>query len=261
MKAAPGASVGPMRRISNHRFVALARATIALMLAGAACSRTDDRPAVWTYVSAELFQPNCATASCHSRGRAVAGLDFSDPDRGYKSLTGLKIWIPDPDGTIGGDCKTVGATVYCERYRPLVLAFNPEQSRLVNMLRARAAPRMPPDRPLSEADIQPDRNLDSRRRARDAGRGARRVAESGRRRSGRRWCRGPSGRQLRRRQLRTRIGRRRRRALTIGSPVRSEAARRYAREQREIAVDHALGEATAGSRGAHRTRPSTAPPG
>ena len=154
MKAAPGASVGPMRRISNHRFVALARATIALMLAGAACSRTDDRPAVWTYVSAELFQPSCATASCHSRGRAVAGVDFSDPDRGYESLTGLKIWIPDPAGTIGGDCKTVGATVYCERDRPLVLAFNPEQSRVVNMLRARAAPRMPPDRPLPEADIQ-----------------------------------------------------------------------------------------------------------
>lgn len=154
IEAAPGASVGPMRRISNHRFVALARATIALMLAGAACSQTDDRPAVWTYVSAGLFQPSCATASCHSRGRAVAGLDFSEPDRGYQSLTGLKIWIPDPAGTIGGDCKTVGATVYCERDRPLVLAFNPEQSRVVNMLRARAAPRMPPDRPLPEADIQ-----------------------------------------------------------------------------------------------------------
>jgi len=154
IEAAPGASVGPMRRIANHRFVALARVTIALTLAGAACSQTDDRPAVWTYVSAGLFQPSCATASCHSRGRAVAGLDFSDPDRGYESLTGLKIWIPDPDGTIGGDCKTVGATVYCERDRPLVLAFNPEQSRVVNMLRARAAPRMPPDRPLPEADIQ-----------------------------------------------------------------------------------------------------------
>jgi hypothetical protein len=140
-----------MRRISTHCVVALA---IALMLAGAACSGSDNRPAVWTYVSAELFQPSCATASCHSRGRAVAGLDLSDPDRGYTSLTGLKVWIPDPAGTIGGDCKTVGATVYCERERPLVLAFNPEQSRVVNMLRARAAPRMPPDRPLPEADIQ-----------------------------------------------------------------------------------------------------------
>ena len=134
--------------------MALFRAAIVLALVGAACNRTDDRPAVWTYVSAELFQPSCATASCHSRGSAVAGLDFSDPDRGYESLTGLKIWIPDPAGTIGGVCKTVGATVYCERDRPLVLAFDPDQSRLVNMLRARAAPRMPPDRPLPEADIQ-----------------------------------------------------------------------------------------------------------
>lgn len=153
IEAAPGAPVGPMRPSSNHRLVALAAAAIALALAGAACGDTDDRPAVWTYVSAELFQPNCATASCHSRGRAVAGLDFSDPDRGYASLTALKVWVADPDGTVGGDCKTVGAAVYCERDRPLVLAFNPSQSRVVNMLRARAAPRMPPDRPLPEADI------------------------------------------------------------------------------------------------------------
>ena len=154
IEAASGASVSLMRAISNHRFVALARVAIALAAAGPACGSTDDRPAVWTYVSAELFQPNCATASCHSRGVAVAGLDFSDPDRGYRSLTGLAVWVPDPDGAIGGDCRAVGATVYCERERPLLLAFNPSQSRVVNMLRARAAPRMPPDRPLSEPDIR-----------------------------------------------------------------------------------------------------------
>ena len=35
-----------------------------------------------------------------------------------------------------------------------MLAFNPDQSKLVNMLRARGtAARMPPDRPMSEADI------------------------------------------------------------------------------------------------------------
>lgn len=153
MKAAPGTSVGAMRPMANHRLAVLAWAAAALALAGAACGKNDDRPAVWTYVSAELFAPNCATASCHSRGSAVAGLDFSDPDRGYESLTGLKVWVPDPDGTIGGVCKTVADTLYCERDRPLVLAFNLSQSRVVNMLRARAAPRMPPDRPMSEADI------------------------------------------------------------------------------------------------------------
>jgi hypothetical protein len=124
-----------------------------MTVAGAACGKTDDRPAVWTYISAELFQPNCATASCHSTGLAVAGLDFSDPRRGYKSLTGLHIWVPDPTGNLGGDCVTVDGTSYCYRDRPLVVAFDPSQSRLVNMLRARSAPRMPPDRPLPEADI------------------------------------------------------------------------------------------------------------
>jgi len=124
-----------------------------MTLAGAACGTTDDRPAVWTYISAELFQPNCATASCHSTGLAVAGLDFSDPGRGYKSLTGLHIWVPDPTGNLGGDCVSVDGTSYCYRDRPLVVAFDPSQSRLVNMLRARSAPRMPPDRPLPEADV------------------------------------------------------------------------------------------------------------
>ena len=48
-----------------------------------------------------------------------------------------------------------GATVVCQRgFRPLVTPFNAEQSRIVNMLRARGAARMPPDRPLPEADIQ-----------------------------------------------------------------------------------------------------------
>jgi uncharacterized membrane protein YgcG len=139
-------------RPSSSRISILPLALVAVL--GVACAKTDDRPAVWTYVSAELFQPNCATASCHSRGIAVAGLDFSDPGRGYKSLTGLHVWIPDPGGTIGGDCTTVGGTVYCERDRALVVAFDPAQSRVVNMLRARSAPRMPPDRPLPEADIQ-----------------------------------------------------------------------------------------------------------
>src|SRR5204863_5786324 len=143
----------PMRPPSSRRRLPIGSVALAAALIGPACAKTDDRPAVWAYISAELFQPNCATASCHSRGRAVAGLDFSDPGRGYTSLTGLKVWIPDPNGTIGGDCLTVDGTVYCERDRALLVAFDPSQSRLVNMLRARSAPRMPPDRPLPEADI------------------------------------------------------------------------------------------------------------
>lgn len=133
--------------------------TAALLLAVAAsvlpaCSATDDRPAEWGYISPAVFAPNCATASCHSPAAAVSGLDFSDADRGYTSLTGLWIWIVDPAGTEANGCRNVNGTVVCQRgHRPLVTAFNPAASRLVNMLRARGAPRMPPDRPLPEADI------------------------------------------------------------------------------------------------------------
>jgi hypothetical protein len=125
-----------------------------LGLAGG-CNATDDRPPVWEYISPVIFQPNCATTSCHSRAAAVAGLDFSDPDRGYTSLTGLWVWIVDPGGTIDNGCKPMEGTVVCQRSRrPLVNPYNPAQSRVVNMLRARSASRMPPDRPLSEADIR-----------------------------------------------------------------------------------------------------------
>src|SRR5207253_9665299 len=63
----------------------------------AGCSDADGRPGAWPYLSPAIFQPSCATVSCHSRSTAVAGLDFSEPDRGYASLTALSIWIVDPD--------------------------------------------------------------------------------------------------------------------------------------------------------------------
>jgi hypothetical protein len=113
----------------------------------------DTRPAAWEYISPIIFEPSCATSSCHSRAAAVAGLDFSDPERGYTSLMGLKVWIVNPAGTDG--CKPIDGQVVCQRnFRPMVTPYNPEQSRLVNMLRGRNAARMPPDRPLPEADIQ-----------------------------------------------------------------------------------------------------------
>lgn len=123
-------------------------------LMGPGCGRDDDtRPPEWEYISAAIFQPNCATASCHSRAAAAAGLDFSDADRGYTSLTGLWIWIVDPDAT-GPGCRPDMGTNVCERGdRPLVTPYVPSQSRLVNSLRARGSSRMPPDRPLTEADI------------------------------------------------------------------------------------------------------------
>jgi hypothetical protein len=135
--------------LDAHRMHAVALIAVAGLLG---CG-TDPRPAAWEYLSPVVFQPSCATQSCHSRAAAVAGLDFSDPERGYTSLTGLKVWVVDPTGTEG--CKRMDGVVVCQRnFRPLVTPYNPEQSRIVNMLRARGAARMPPDRPLTEADIR-----------------------------------------------------------------------------------------------------------
>jgi hypothetical protein len=114
-----------------------------------------NRPAEWEYISPVIVEPNCASGSCHSPGTAAAGLDFSNPDVGYSSLTRLWVWIVDrtKEGTTG--CGQRDGTTVCERqYRPLVTPYDPAQSRLVSMLRGRNAPRMPPDRPLDEADIE-----------------------------------------------------------------------------------------------------------
>jgi hypothetical protein len=114
-----------------------------------------DRPATWAYISPVIFQPNCASGSCHSPAAAVAGLDFSDPDKGYASLTRLWVWIVDRSKEGQPGCGKAAGRVVCERlFRPLITPYDPGQSRLVNMLRGRNAPCMPPDRPLDEADIR-----------------------------------------------------------------------------------------------------------
>jgi hypothetical protein len=133
---------------------------VSLVAAGAfGCGATDNRPAEWGYISPALFQPNCATTSCHSPAAAVSGLDFSTPDNGYASLTRLWVWVVVTDGGVappaGVPCATINGTFVCEQQlRPLVTPYDPAGSRVVDMLRARNAPRMPPDRPLPEADIE-----------------------------------------------------------------------------------------------------------
>jgi hypothetical protein len=130
--------------------------TVVLTVFGGCGNHADGRPAEWPYISPILFQPNCATTSCHSRAEAAAGLDFSDPGRGYESLFRLEVWIVDRAATPGqAGCKAAEGTVVCPRgARPLVIPYNPAQSRVINMLRARGAARMPPDRPLPEVDIR-----------------------------------------------------------------------------------------------------------
>ncbi len=133
---------------------AIALAVCAVIAAPGCGDATDHRPAAWEYISPAIIQPNCATTSCHGQAAAVSGLDFSTPDRGYASLTALWVWIVDPNGTIDNGCQQRGDQIVCQRnHRPLVTPFDPAQSRLTHMLRADGAPRMPPDRPLPEADI------------------------------------------------------------------------------------------------------------
>ena len=131
---------------------------LALAVVSQGCGGADDRPAVWGFISPEIMQPNCATTSCHGPAAAVSGLDFSTPERGYTSLTGLWVWLVVPDGGAvppGVPCTTMNGTVTCEQMlRPLVTPYDPEGSTLVNSLRARDLSRMPPDRPLAEADIE-----------------------------------------------------------------------------------------------------------
>jgi hypothetical protein len=130
-------------------------ATALSVLASLPGCGSPDRPATWAYISPVIFQPSCASGSCHSPAAAAGGLDFSTPDRGYTSLTGLWIWIVDRTKEGQPGCGPAAGTTVCEKlFRPLVTPYDPGASRLISMLRGRNAPRMPPDRPLDEADIK-----------------------------------------------------------------------------------------------------------
>lgn len=111
-------------------------------MVGACGSADDNRPADWAYIAPAIIIPNCATSSCHSEAAAASGLDMSTPDKAYRSLTRREVCLycgnPDTED---------------DSPRPLITPGNPAQSRTVNMMRARGAERMPPDRPLPEADI------------------------------------------------------------------------------------------------------------
>ena len=72
----------------------------------------------------------------------MAGLDLSSADAGYGDLTRQRL----PTLNRGMDMRQ-------NVPRALVIPYNPSQSRMVNMLHAFGANRMPPDRPLAAADI------------------------------------------------------------------------------------------------------------
>jgi hypothetical protein len=95
----------------------------------------DDRPATWTYISASIIQPNCATSRCHAEGAAAFGLQLDSLEGGYAQLVGRS-----PSGAQTG--------------RNFVVPGDPAASKLMYLLRGQESERMPPDAPLPDADIE-----------------------------------------------------------------------------------------------------------
>lgn len=102
------------------------RLSIAGAILGGCAGDPADRPASWSYVHAAVVGPNCATSSCHSSLATTAGVVLDDPDVGYQTLL-------DPK-------------------RNFVIPGDPG-STLVMLLEGNERPRMPPDSPLPQADI------------------------------------------------------------------------------------------------------------
>lgn len=101
-------------------------AAAALALAVAGCNgATDDRPKSWSFISATIMEPSCATVNCHSAITHQGGVDLSARQVGYQSL------VP---------------TYY-------VFPHDAANSPLVNLMNAVGSIRMPPDNPLPQADI------------------------------------------------------------------------------------------------------------
>jgi predicted CxxxxCH...CXXCH cytochrome family protein len=116
----------------------LALAGLLAVVSASSCGE-DDRPASWAYIHAAIIFPNCATVSCHSQGAAQGGgVRLYDRDVAYKSLVGYGCGEEPPD-TLP---------------RNYVDPGSPERSKLMYLLYGDDVRyRMPPDRPLPDADV------------------------------------------------------------------------------------------------------------
>jgi hypothetical protein len=121
-----------------------AAALVALAVAtGAGCGGTkDERPPQWSFISATIIEPSCATVNCHSAITKQGGVDLSNSQIGYQTLVETKMTTisnssQNPDG---------GMTFY-------VYPGYPQYSSLITLLDAVGSMRMPPDNPLPQADI------------------------------------------------------------------------------------------------------------
>jgi len=105
------------------------RRGLVLVAAAAAligCGSADDtRPAKWSFISATIIEPSCATVNCHSKIANRAGVDLHDRATGFNNLTSRHFVVPS----------------------------NPDSSALLYLLKGEGALRMPPDAPLPDADI------------------------------------------------------------------------------------------------------------
>jgi hypothetical protein len=109
--------------ISRRRLFFVAAAAAALVGCGSA---TDDRPARWSFISATITEPMCATVNCHSAIAQRAHVDLHDRASGYRDLVGRGfVTLGDQTGS-----------------SPVLFLMNGQGSQ-----------RMPPDAPLPQADI------------------------------------------------------------------------------------------------------------
>lgn len=105
---------------------------------GAGCgSAKEDRPPQWSFISATIIEPSCATVNCHSAITHQGGVDLSNRQIGFETLV----------NTMGSSTADGGGTFY-------VLPKYPEYSSLITLLNAVGSIRMPPDNPLPQADIE-----------------------------------------------------------------------------------------------------------
>jgi hypothetical protein len=116
-----------------HNPPMLSRRGAALVVAMAAalvgCGNVnDDRPARWSFISATITEPSCATVGCHSAVAQRAGVDLHDRATGFASLKNHG-WVLPVDSTM------------------------PITAPIVHLLHAEGSLRMPPDQPLPEDDV------------------------------------------------------------------------------------------------------------
>jgi len=118
---------GLTRGRAQARALAGVVALMGIALGAAGCgSDTDDRPARWSFISATITEPACATVSCHSAVAQRGGVNLSARGVGYDSLV----------------------------MRNFVIPGDPIDSPVMFLMHAQGSIRMPPDLPLPEVDIQ-----------------------------------------------------------------------------------------------------------